>query len=101
VNGNTTAIATSNTAKIEVTVNTSIIDFEEQNALKIYPNPFFDEIHIVNAEVGSTLYVLNTGGFVVHTQRITSSVETIRLGHLPNGVYIFQVGNNTVRGLKQ
>jgi len=101
VNGNRTAIATSNTAAIVVTeTGTSIVEIEADNMLKIYPNPFSDEIHIVNAEIGSTLYILNTNGLLVHTQRIASPTETIRLGHLPKGAYVLRIGEQSVRIVK-
>jgi len=73
-------------------------DFE---TVKIMPNPFSDNIHITNATIGSTLYVLNLGGAVVHTQRITRENETIHLGHLPQGVYVLRIGDLSIRVVKR
>jgi hypothetical protein len=56
--------------------------------LKIYPNPFTGAVRITGAE-GGTLRVFAESGATVHVQKITSPDETIRLEHLPAGVYLF------------
>ena len=58
--------------------------------MKIYPNPFADELRIVGAE-GCTLRVIDSAGAAVHIQKINSSNEIIRLEHLSKGVYFFRV----------
>ena len=58
-------------------------------ALKLYPNPFSDPVHIENAE-GCTLTVITEIGTVALVQKITNSNETIRLEHWPAGVYFFR-----------
>jgi len=68
---------------------TSIADILETNT-KIYPNPFSDILHITDAE-GYTLRIMTQTGIIVHTQRITNSVETVNLQHLSAGVYILQL----------
>ncbi|MCL2412695.1 MAG: M6 family metalloprotease domain-containing protein [Bacteroidales bacterium] len=73
----------------------------ELELITIVPNPFSDKIIITNAKVGNTLYVLNLSGVIVHTQRITSQTETIRLGHLPQGVYILRIDELSIRIVKQ
>jgi len=85
-----------------ISETTSIIVVETGRApsLQAHPNPFTDEIHIVNAEIGGTLYVLNINGLVVHRQRITQQNETIQLGHLPAGTYILRVGEQSIRIVK-
>jgi len=82
---------------------TSIVVVETGRApsLQVHPNPFTDEIHIVNAEIGQMLYVLSVSGIVVHTQRITRQNETIQLGHLPAGTYILRVGEQSIRLVKR
>ncbi|MCL2416690.1 MAG: leucine-rich repeat protein [Bacteroidales bacterium] len=82
---------------------TSIVDVGANNylPLQVHPNPFTDQIHITNAEIGAMLYVLNANGSFVHTQQITSTTQTIWLGHLPNGVYILRIGEQSIRIVKQ
>ena len=91
---------------ISITVNTdtasSILEFMQQHdVVQVSPNPFSDEIHITNAKVGSTLYILNLNGIILHSQRITNETETIRLGHLPQGVYILRKGNLSAKVVKK
>ena len=54
-----------------------------------YPNPFTGTIHVSGAE-GCMLQVLNLAGVMVHNQKITNSEETLQLGRLPAGIYIFR-----------
>ena len=68
--------------------------------LKIYPNPFMGEVRIVGADVVETLRatslqmrVINAAGVIVHTQIIINPDETLRLEHLPAGVYFFVIEN--------
>jgi uncharacterized protein YjdB len=101
VNGATATTNFTRDFNITVSEHTSIIDLEEHDVFNIFPNPFTDEIHIVNAEIGSMLHILNTGGLIVHSQKITKSTETIYLGHLPPNVYILRIGTQTIRVVKQ
>jgi uncharacterized repeat protein (TIGR02543 family) len=73
----------------------------EQATLQVYPNPFSDEIYIIDAKAGSMVFVVNMNGIVVHAQKITNPNQTIHLKHLPKGVYILQVDNHTTRIVKQ
>ena len=64
--------------------------------LKIYPNPFTDAVRIIFTDAVETwhaasLHIINAAGIIVHTQTITSPDETIHLGHLPAGMYIFRI----------
>jgi hypothetical protein len=66
--------------------------------LKIYPNPFTDAVRIEDVEITMghaplSLRITNAAGVIVHTQKITSPNETIRLEHLPQGVYFFTFEN--------
>jgi len=68
--------------------------------LKIYPNPFTDVVRITGAVIGAygntPLRIINTAGAIVHTQTITSSDETIHLGHLPAGMYFIRIENSEI-----
>ena len=74
------------------------------NELKVYPNPFIDEVHITGTYGKTTLRIFNSNGAVVHTQRITSPNETLSLGSLPSGMYFFRLENDgkaiTVKAIK-
>jgi uncharacterized repeat protein (TIGR02543 family) len=63
--------------------------------LKVYPNPFTGILHLtgISAETwhAASLQVINAAGVVVHTQKIVNPDETIRLEHLPAGVYFFRI----------
>ena len=76
--------------------------------LKIYPNPFTDAVRIhgtVGSKKKSRLRVINVAGTVVHTQIIIGPDESIWLGHLPAGVYLFVLGKDgktkTVKMVKE
>ena len=74
------------------------------NELKVYPNPFIDEVHITGTYGKTTLRIFNSNGAVVHTRRITSPNETLSLGSLPSGMYFFRLENDgkaiTVKAIK-
>ena len=63
--------------------------------LNIYPNPFTGEVRITGAVIetryATSLRIINAAGTVVHTQIITNPDETIRLEHLPAGIYFFRL----------
>ena len=82
-------------------VSIVIVETGRAPSLQVHPNPFTDEIHIVNAEIGQMLYVLNASGIIVHAQRITRQNETIQLGHLPVGTYILRIGEQSIRLVKR
>ena len=110
VNGTQTATTRSATAEVEVTKKT-ITGSGESFApdLKIYPNPFMDEVQITGAVSGlgqaMPLRVINSEGSVAHTQIITCPDEIARLEHLPVGVYFFWLEKDrkakTIKVVKQ
>jgi len=58
--------------------------------LNVYPNPFTGTVCLTGAG-GYTLQVMNVAGAVVHTQKIESHDEMLRLEHLPASVYVFRL----------
>ena len=87
-----TASTTSSVATLtvkEAPKPTGEIDVLSPN-LNIYPNPFEAELRIIDAE-GCTLRVVSGSGAVVHSQKITSPDETVRLEQLPVGLYFFHL----------
>ena len=71
--------------------------------LNIYPNPFTGAIRIIDAG-GGTLRIVNSAGVIVHTQLTINPDETLRLEHLPAGVYFFMIEKDgktkTVKAIK-
>jgi uncharacterized repeat protein (TIGR02543 family) len=75
------------------------VDAQLQSTIALYPNPFTSEVHLTGA-AGCTLTVVTSAGAVVHTQKIVSAAETIVLGNLPSGVYIFQLEKDGKKAAK-
>jgi hypothetical protein len=75
-----------------------------QAEIKLYPNPFTDELHFTGV-AGSLLRIINLDGKIVYTQNLVKVNETIYLKHLPVGIYICQLEKdnrtNTVKVLKK
>jgi uncharacterized repeat protein (TIGR02543 family) len=69
----------------------------------LYPNPFASSVRLAGA-AGCTLTVITAAGAPVHTQKVSSADETIRLEHLPAGLYLFRLEKDgktyTVKGYK-
>ena len=90
-------IVTGNITLYAKWMHVSVTGAEESIAsnLNIYPNPFTGEVRITGAVVETgrapslQVRIINAAGVVVHTQIITNPDETIRLEHLPAGVYFF------------
>ncbi|BDW91321.1 DUF4114 domain-containing protein [Allomuricauda sp. XS_ASV26] len=79
----------------------SILDPNTELELKNYPNPFVEYTDISLPEKTSKVYVhvVNLSGQVLYadTHAPTGNENTIRLelGHLPKGIYLYQVGDVT------
>ena len=62
---------------------------DAENTVKVYPNPFIGEVHITGAD-GYMLRVINSAGVEIYIQMINTTDETVRMEHLPAGVYFFR-----------
>lgn len=70
-----------------VTVTVLTAD-EPYTELRLYPNPFTDEVHLEGAK-DCTLHIFSPIGLLIHTRKITATDEIIPLQHLRTGVYLF------------
>jgi len=94
--------------ELEITISgqTSKIDIFVPE-LNVYPVPFVDVVNIsgIEAQQATSLQVLNIAGMTVCTQQITGNNPTVRLGHLPAGVYFFRLESNgltkTIKAIKK
>ena len=81
--------------QIIVEVALSIVDYEFQNQLTIYPNPSSDLINIsfnTSLEI-SKLYVYDLNGRLVKKEEGTN-LNKINISELMNGIYLLKVVNN-------
>ncbi len=78
---------------------------EELNpeGLKLFPNPFRNEVQIQGAD-GCMLQITNTAGTVVYVKKLTNPSETISTQNLPKGTYLFQLEKDgkvkMIKGIK-
>jgi len=82
----------------EVTVANSDVNMTDAHLnidVTIFPNPFTGDVRIVLSDVealhAAFLRVFDATGAIVHTQILANPDETLRLQHLPAGVYIFAI----------
>ena len=84
--------------------NIADVDVETGRAssLQVFPNPATDQLHIVHQlQSGEVVEIFDMNGQRVFAAPITGYQTTIDVSHLPNGIYIVRIGNNTVRIIKQ
>lgn len=86
--------------EINFTVAASGIDLVEANMMKLYPNPVSITLTIEIAGVyeNTELYVFNTSGQMIISQKVTSQNFTIDVSHLQKGVYIIHFVNGMEQG---
>lgn len=70
--------------------------------LKVYPNPFKQELHFNNDGQTKLHYkIISQNGKVVYNQKSSSASFTINLAHLPKGVYILQISGSGITESQQ
>jgi xylan 1,4-beta-xylosidase len=74
----------------------------ESNAFRVFPNPFAETVYISGE--GGVLNIYNVMGVKVGSRTVERN-QTVSLGNLPRGQYIFQLINNgkvqTVKAVKK
>lgn len=74
-------------------VGTSTTDEVKKGGIKIYPNPFMDQVIFKDeAKKYNSLSVLNSVGQLVHYQGLNGS-DSLSLGHLAPGIYMMKFSN--------
>ncbi|MEH6537781.1 MAG: T9SS type A sorting domain-containing protein [Psychroserpens sp.] len=71
-------------------------DVESQNAIRLYPVPFKNELHIsntLNQELNVDIYSLD--GKLVHSSHTNLSTTNISLSSLESGLYLVKMTNTT------
>ena len=70
-------------------------------SIEVYPNPVIDKLvvksSVANDLVGKRLIIFNVLGKVVVTKILSSQINTINFEGLPAGIYMLQIGEETVR----
>lgn len=69
---------------------------EEANTVTgttIFPNPANDYINVVTEENNSTIEIFDVTGKLVVTQKLTSTLTTLSIANIENGVYFYNIYN--------
>jgi hypothetical protein len=78
-----------------VTVPPAGINESLPEQVKVYPNPTQDIIQVQGSQdLANSIKLFDASGALVLDQRITSNVESISLGSLPEGQYIISLFKN-------
>lgn len=77
------------------------IEATEPDAIKLFPNPTSDIVHIQTNEKVGTIFVFDVYGNCVQTVQINAEVTQINLHDVPSGTYYFKIETNgTLQQLK-
>lgn len=72
--------------------------------IKLYPNPFANQLHVTGAEA-CVLRIMNSVGKVVLVKNVTGNEEVVDLSNLAVGVYFFRFEKDgkslTMKGIKE
>lgn len=78
--------------EVTATITLFANDFSSDNGIKIYPNPFKDNVFVTfNDVVEAELRVLDINGRLLKNQKLNSAQNTINMNDLPSGLYFFQI----------
>ena len=74
---------------------TSVKEITEQNAINIFPNPFFNKIAFQYQQHSSTKIkeatIFNSMGEIVFEKKVTQTLYELDLSFLPNGIYFLTI----------
>lgn len=84
--------------------NVSIENFDTEQKIRVYPNPFNHTIRLVGVDIGANLYVFNLLGQPLINQKCLHSEMELNLSHLQKGLYLISIDNGlehqTIRVIK-
>lgn len=84
--------------------NVSIENFDTEQRIRVYPNPFNQTIRIVGADIGAEVCVFNLLGQPLIKQKCLHSEMELNLSHLQKGLYLISIDNGfeqqTIRVIK-
>lgn len=76
----------------------------ESSAIRLYPNPVVNQIHVNQSEVihiFDQYQLYSTTGTLLLKGKLSSSLDIINIEHLPQGYYFLQCENNTQRVIRK
>ncbi|MBJ7428963.1 MAG: T9SS type A sorting domain-containing protein, partial [Bacteroidia bacterium] len=74
--------------------NTSLNDLAKKIAVKVYPNPFANQVNIdLENENKGQLFILDVNGKNIETISLTKN-QTLDLSHLAKGIYVLKMEVN-------
>lgn len=85
-----------NGMKVGTMLSTAIPDFASKNDFLVYPNPTNGTVSFLSEEK-ALLNVYNVIGECVLTTVVTTGLNTIEIGSLPDGVYFLNCGGKTTK----
>jgi len=90
--------ASGNNPQTNCTLNTTN-DIYNKNGLALFPNPASNQINIeVRANLSGAAYqIIDALGKTVIQGKLNAKNSTVHLGNIPNGVYVFSLGENVKR----
>ena len=80
-------------ARDSFTVNSLDIDFIEESAIKVYPNPAKNYFEIQTDVEYTLIELFSVNGKCIYTNGSRSSIQKLSLEGIPNGVYTLVVSN--------
>jgi Secretion system C-terminal sorting domain len=85
-----------------LSLSSSISEFDVKYAISIFPNPTTNLINLKadNQLIGTTYTVYDHSGTAILTGKVTSDNTIIELGNLPGGAYMVSVGDSVKQTLK-
>ena len=81
--------------------NTTAIEaIATDRALRIFPNPVKDELHIVGLRAGETVGIFDISGRIVMNDVPVNAYGVIPVSGLPKGIYFVRIGSVSIKIIK-